>query len=199
MIRIYLLYKKFAYKISRLIHQETAKYLLKQAKANFCDDIKFYGYTLIDIKGKATIGKGFICRSAPQDSIDFGCSKLFVQPGAELKIGNYSGFSNILLHCYNRIEIGDHVNIGSRTIIFDTNFHSTNWEDRGDRKTEILNAKTAPIYIGNYVFIGARCIIGKGVKIGDKSIVAAGSVVTCDIPAGEIWGGNPARFIKKID
>ena len=179
MIRIYLLYKKFAYKISRLIHQETAKYLLKQAKANFCDDIKFYGYTLI--------------------GIDFGCSKLFVQPGAELKIGNYSGFSNILLHCYNRIEIGDHVNIGSRTIIFDTNFHSTNWEDRGDRKTEILNAKTAPIYIGNYVFIGARCIIGKGVKIGDKSIVAAGSVVTCDIPAGEIWGGNPARFIKKID
>ena len=44
----------------------------------------------------------------------------------------------------------------------------------------------------------ARCIIGK-VTIGDKSIVAAGSVVTRDIPAGEIWGGNPAKFIKKID
>ena len=49
------------------------------------------------------------------------------------------------------------------------------------------------------VFIGANCYIGKGVIIGDRSIVAAGSVVVKSIPADEIWGGNPAKFIKKIN
>lgn len=58
--------------------------------------------------------------------------------------------------------------------------------------------KHAPIKIEDDVFIGARTIITKGVTIGAKSIVAAGSVVVCNIPSGEIWGGNPAKFIMKI-
>lgn len=49
------------------------------------------------------------------------------------------------------------------------------------------------------VFIGCRSIILKGVTIGARSIIAAGSVVTKDVPADEIWGGNPAQFIKKIN
>jgi UDP-2-acetamido-3-amino-2,3-dideoxy-glucuronate N-acetyltransferase len=53
------------------------------------------------------------------------------------------------------------------------------------------------VKIGNYVFIGAHTIITKPVTIGNFSIVAAGSVVTKDIPSCEIWGGIPARFIKK--
>ena len=44
-----------------------------------------------------------------------------------------------------------------------------------------------------------RSIILKGVHIGDKAIVAAGSVISRDIPEGEIWGGTPAKFIRKID
>lgn len=46
-------------------------------------------------------------------------------------------------------------------------------------------------------FIGARTIICNAVTIGENSIIGAGSVVTKDIPANEIWAGNPARFIKK--
>jgi acetyltransferase-like isoleucine patch superfamily enzyme len=41
-------------------------------------------------------------------------------------------------------------------------------------------------------------IITKGVTIGDKSVIAAGSVVVCNIPPYEIWGGNPAKFIKAL-
>lgn len=52
--------------------------------------------------------------------------------------------------------------------------------------------------IEDNVFIGARCIILKGVTIGENSIVGAGSVVTKSIPANEIWAGNPAKFIRKI-
>lgn len=52
------------------------------------------------------------------------------------------------------------------------------------------------IYIEDGAFIGGNSIILKGVKIGKNSVVGAGSVVTRDIPDGEIWAGNPARKIR---
>ena len=55
----------------------------------------------------------------------------------------------------------------------------------------------ADVYIGDNVFIGARTIITKSLTIGDNSLIGAGSVVTKDIPANEVWVGNPARFIRK--
>ncbi|WP_302847835.1 CatB-related O-acetyltransferase [Azotobacter beijerinckii] len=51
--------------------------------------------------------------------------------------------------------------------------------------------------MGNDVWIGANVSLMPGVTIGDGSVVATASVVTKDIPAYEIWGGNPAKFIKK--
>ena len=80
----------------------------------------------------------------------------------------------------------------------DSNFHSINWIERQNPELDKQNAKSEEINIGNNVFIGARSIICKGVNIGDRSIVAAGSVVVRSIPANEIWGGNPAKFIKKL-
>ena len=61
-----------------------------------------------------------------------------------------------------------------------------------------MHKKCAPVVIEDNVFIGARCIILKGVTIGENSVVGAGSVVTKSIPANEIWAGNPAKFIRKI-
>jgi acetyltransferase-like isoleucine patch superfamily enzyme len=54
------------------------------------------------------------------------------------------------------------------------------------------------VTIANNVWIGANAIILPGVDIGENSIVAAGAVVNTDIPANQIWGGIPARFIKAI-
>lgn len=48
------------------------------------------------------------------------------------------------------------------------------------------------------VFIGAKCIILKGVTIGENSVIGAGSVVTKNVPANQIWAGNPAKFIKNV-
>ncbi|MEE1127384.1 MAG: acyltransferase [Acutalibacteraceae bacterium] len=52
--------------------------------------------------------------------------------------------------------------------------------------------------MGNNCFIGARSTIMPGVTIGNSCIVASGSVVTKDIPNGEVWGGVPAKFIKTV-
>lgn len=54
------------------------------------------------------------------------------------------------------------------------------------------------VVIGNKVFLGAGVIICKPVLIGDNAYIAAGAVVTKDVPPGEIWGGVPAKFIKKV-
>ena len=83
-------------------------------------------------------------------------------------------------------------------MINDSNHHSINWRLRGtpaDRE----NAVSAPIVIGDHAFIGARCIIQKGVTIGEKSIIAAGSVVVKDLPSMCIAGGNPAKVIKYLE
>ena len=121
--------------------------------------------------------------------------RLVVGKGAELVIGSNVGISNSTIVCQNRIEIGNYVYLGGSCKIWDTDFHSLDPIDRmqnGDKKV-----KTAPISIGDYAFIGGSSIILKGVTIGKNSIVAAGSVVTKSIPDGEIWGGNPAKYLKR--
>lgn len=88
------------------------------------------------------------------------------------------------------IEIGRGCAITFRCIIITHFVHSkkgTHWYTNGKVK------------IGNNVFMGAHSIICQPVTIGDDVIIAAGSVVTKDIPSGEVWGGVPARFIRKLE
>lgn len=120
-----------------------------------------------------------------------------VYAGAHLIIGYNTGMTNTMIWCYNRITIGNHVNVGAGTMIVDTDFHSLDWKDRRDG-IDVANKKTRPVVIKDYAFIGTRSIILKGVTIGEKSIIGAGSVVSKSVPDGEVWAGNPARFIKKI-
>ena len=175
---------------------------LKNYKVKFnSHKVILNGLTYIDIQdnAKVIIEDGFIINSGVMSGIDTGNgSKIFVKKGAKLYLGKNSGMTNTIIQCHDSITIGDNVNIGAGCMIMDTNFHSTDWEIRLDRRKDILDAKTAPVKIGNVCFIGARSIICKGVTIGDHSMIAAGSVVVKDVPANEVWGGNPARFIKKI-
>lgn len=62
-----------------------------------------------------------------------------------------------------------------------------------------MHIKTKPVIIEEGAFIGGGTIILKGVVIGRHSVVGAGSVVTRSIPPGEIWAGNPARFVRKLE
>lgn len=98
--------------------------------------------------------------------------------------------------CTNSITIGNNVMIGYCCKIWDTDFHSLDAQTRVDTPNDNFNTK--PIRIGNDIFIGGFSIILKGTQIGNNSIIGAGSVVSGTIPPGEIWAGNPAKFIKKI-
>lgn len=89
------------------------------------------------------------------------------------------------------IEIQNHVHITTGCVLLT---HYMSIDHRG-----WIKWKKGHIKIEEYAFIGARTIITKPVTIGRNAIVAAGSVVSHDIPPYEIWGGVPAKFIKKIE
>lgn len=115
-----------------------------------------------------------------------------------IKIGNNVGMSNVCIVSFSRVEIQDNVTIGGGVKIYDSDFHSLDYNKRVAEPSYFgINSK--PILIKEGAFIGAGTFILKGVTIGNKSIIGAGSVVTKDVPDCEIWGGNPARFIRKID
>ena len=125
------------------------------------------------------------------------CS-IVVASNAKLTIGNNVGISQASIICHHSITIGDNVKIGGGVKSYDTNFHSLNPEVRRVKELDMQEKKCRPVVIEHDAFIGAGSIVLSGVTIGENSIVAAGSVVCKSIPANEIWGGNPARYIKKI-
>lgn len=111
-----------------------------------------------------------------------------------IEIGQGAGISNTIIMAAQSIKIGRQVYIGAGCKIYDTDFHSVHHEER----IANLNTKVAPVVIEDEVFIGAHSIILKGVTIGRGAVIGAGSVVAKSIPAGEIWAGNPVRFIRTV-
>jgi acetyltransferase-like isoleucine patch superfamily enzyme len=150
----------------------------------------------ITLGGKCNIGNGFKInnRESSNPIGRFHACSIFIGKKGQLIIGKNVGMSSAAIVCYEKIEIGDNVNLGGNVVIYDTDFHSLNPQDRLNRISDI--ARTKPIKIGNNVFIGAHTTILKGVSIGDNSIIGACSVVTKNIPSNEIWAGNPAKFIR---
>ena len=96
------------------------------------------------------------------------------------------------------VKIGNNVTVGANAVILDSDCHSLNYLDRGT-ENDMRNCKCKPIIIEDDVLIGTGSYILKGVHIGARSIIGAGSIVTSDIPADSIAAGNPARVIRKIN
>ena len=123
--------------------------------------------------------------------------RLICHKNAKLIIVDNVGISNSTIKCSNGITIENNVLIGGGCKIWDTDFHSLNYKIRGTKNDWDLS-NNHKIIIKKHAFIGGGSKILKGVIVGEKSIVAAGSVVSKSIPGGQIWGGNPAKFIKNI-
>ncbi len=119
----------------------------------------------------------------------FDNAQIFINQNATLILGSGYINSSVNLACYQQIEIGEDVAIAENVTIRDSDNHliisNPNFQ------------KTAPIKIGNHVWIGMNATILKGVTIGDGAIIAAGAVVTKDVPERCLVGGVPAGIIKK--
>jgi acetyltransferase-like isoleucine patch superfamily enzyme len=111
---------------------------------------------------------------------------------ASIKIGNDVGISSSVISCASSIRIGDRTLIGADCIVTDTDFHSVPLRQDNPPRTE-------PVSIGSDVFVGTRCLILKGVEIGDGAVIGAGSVVTGHVPANSLAAGNPARVIASLN
>lgn len=101
----------------------------------------------------------------------------------------------------NKIEIGNNALIAPNVQIY-TAFHPTNAKERfgeskDDGSFEFCKTQTAPVKIGNNVWIGGGVVILPGVTIGDNVVIGAGSIVTKDIKSDTIAYGNPCRPIRK--
>lgn len=116
--------------------------------------------------------------------------RIEVARGAEVILADRAFLNTgVQVICHSVIEIGPHSRIGPDCVLCDTNHHPVH---EGDA------VRVAPIRLGRNVWLGRGVIVLPGVTIGDHAVVAAGSVVAADVPAGEVWRGNPACFAKAV-
>ena len=92
------------------------------------------------------------------------------------------------------VSIGSHVNLAQGITVTALNHNFTDTEKRIDEQ----GVSTTPVVIEDDVWIGANAVVLPGVRIGTHSVVAAGAVVTKDVPPHSIVAGIPAKIIKKI-
>lgn len=179
------------------------KYLITKIyfyKKGLNGQISSIGLPQIEIKskGKINILGHLILVNTPQHSTlgkPQRC-KFLVYEDASLTFEGDVSMSNTVIVASKKIRIGHNVMIGGGCTIIDTDFHSMNYEHWNTPFDEQEMVRQE-VVIGNNVFIGMDSLILKGVKIGDGAIIAARSVISKNIPANEIWGGNPAKFIKR--
>lgn len=173
-----------------------------------------------------TWGEGFYCESAQsflhfkgerRPAVEIGnhvsiyaASQLAVGKDAHVCIGDFTLLVGALITAETSVEIGSHCLISWGVGIADSDFHPVSaaarrvdaealapfYEGKPERPLEAIRSR--PVKIGNNVWIGMNAIVLKGVTIGDDSIIAAGAVVTKDVPRGTTVAGNPARFARRV-
>lgn len=156
-------------------------------------------YVMVAMGGKCSIGRNFRMNNGPKGNPigSFRRCMFVVDRGAELTIGDNVGISQTALICQKSITILNNVKLGGGVCIYDTDFHSLDPKVRASSE-DMKQRMEKPVLIKNNAFIGAHSIILKGVTIGENSIIGAGSVVTKSVPDNQIWGGNPAKFIRNL-
>ncbi len=164
--------------------------------------LEIFKNAVIDVKGKLILGNKENSKSKMETRISLNENaelkvngnflvgagsdiRVFQNAKLEIESGYINGYSQIV--CASKIRIGKDVAIAREVVIRDTDAHDILYE--GYKKVKEVN-------IGNNVWIGAKAMIMKGVTIGDGAIVAAGAVVTKDVPEKALVAGVPAKVIK---
>lgn len=172
--------------------------------------IRVYRNVRISLASSASLsGEGALNLGLKWEGLRYLPSELKLEEGAKLRVGGnfsiYTGFhisvskgatftvhdgyinNNVTIDCFDSITIGRGAAISKGVTIRDSDNHSLNGN------TNI----SAPILIEDHVWIGLNATILKGVRIGRGAVVAAGAVVTKDVPENTLVGGVPARVLKE--
>lgn len=165
---------------------------LKRAKITVQKKLSRYNHLRPDQKRmrkfmirKIIPNSGINCSIYPPFYCDFGCN---------IHVGdNFSANTGCIILDVESITIGNNVMLGPHTTIAAA-YHPI---EADKRNRGLIYGK--PVLIADNVWIGANCVINPGVKIGENSIVGAGSVVTHDIPANVVAAGNPCTILRKLD
>ena len=150
-------------------------------------------------RGTLTIGDSFRCNNLPHtNSVGLiqRCVFNYVARGSQIIIKDNVGISGSTVKASKKVVIGNNVMIGSGCLISDSDSHPLNFMDRRNKEHDKIKAQS--IHIGDDVFIGARTIILKGVTIGDRTVVGAGSVVSKSLPPDSVAAGNPCKVLKQL-
>lgn len=187
--------------LRRLLSWPVARILFAIAGVRWGRGWKFYGVPILQKHRRSTliIGDRLELRSIPHSNALGPFHPVILttrRPGARLVIGRGFGMTGGTICAEESIIIGDDVWVGGNCTITDTDFHPLRLEDRLARP---LDGATAPVVIEDGVFIGMQSLILKGVTIGARSVIGAGSVVTRSIPPDVIAAGSPARVIRQLD
>lgn len=160
------------------------------------------------LSGSDIDGKGSLTLGSKWPNLRFQASELLLQSGAKISLDGdfsiYTGFhiavssnarlslgsgyinSGVTIDCFDSIRIGHDVVISKGVTIRDSDNHQL------DNNTSI----SAPITIGDHVWVGINVTILKGVNIGDGAVIAAGAVVVSDVAPNALVGGVPAKVIR---
>ncbi|WP_128548320.1 acyltransferase [Larkinella soli] len=190
-------------KIRQMIDPAYTRWLFKMNGVEFGEGLYSRGIPDVYIAkgGKMKVGRIFRLNNGRYHNMagrEQDC--LFsVEAGGTLTIGDNVAVSSFAVICTQSITIGNNVRIGGNTCICDSDFHSLRHTDRIAIPENEDSVVSKPVVLEDNCFVGSHCTVMKGVRIGARSVVGSGSVVTKSIPPDEIWAGNPARFIRKID
>ena len=192
--------RKVRFLILRQFFTPFTKFLFYINGIKYGNNLKILGFLKIDItkRGFVRVGDNLSINSGHNYNVIGRQQKTIIVVDGKLTIGSNVGMSSTAIVCKHKISIGNHVKLGGGVCIYDTDFHSLDPKIRRDSNLDKLNAKSAAIVLKDNVFVGAHSTILKGVTVGENSIIGACSLVSRSIPANQIWGGNPARFIREV-
>lgn len=149
-------------------------------------------------RGKVTIGSNFRVNSGSNHNIIGRQGRAIFWVEGTLSIGDNVGLSNSALICRKTITIENNVILGGNCVIYDTDFHPIDPDERLNKSSDLEQASSSTVHLEKNVFVGAHSTILKGVTIGENSVIGACSLVAKNVPANEVWAGNPARRIGNV-
>ena len=184
------------WRFSNIFFSAYARLLLKLWGGKIGKNLSVGGILRLHSGGKIKVGNNVRIVSGSRNYVGGNLkTSIWTGTNADFRIGNNCAISNTTFICLGEINILDNTYIGGGCEIYDTDFHPLNSEDR----TATPDIPIGKIEIGPNAFVGGFSIILKNIVIGEGAVIGAGSLVTRDVPAYEIWGGVPAKFIRKLE